>query len=91
MAGYSSLNDRCLNTNTNIRGPKPYDHVIHNGMDEIAEGFEVVDLIEAMRVPWAMSSNESYPGESYNHNGFRARYLDHHPVLFRIRATSDDD
>lgn len=89
--GYSSLNSSCLPTNTNVRGPKPYDHVFHKGMAELQDGFEVIDLIEAMRVPWAMSSNEAYPGEPYNHNGFRVRYSDHHPVSFRINSVNDDD
>ena len=88
---YESLNNECQSTNTNIRGPKPYDHVIHNQTIEILETFEVVDLIEMMRVPWALSSNEPYPGDPYNHNRFRARYSDHHPVQFLINSVDDDD
>ena len=49
--GYISLNDECLTTNTNVRGPKPYDHVIHNAMSEVVDDFKVIDLIETMRVP----------------------------------------
>lgn len=89
--GYSSLNDSCLTTNTNVRGPKPYDHVIHSGMVEVQSGFEVVDLIEAMRVPWAMTSNDAYPGDPYDHDKFRVRYSDHHPVKFKINILQDDD
>ena len=89
--GFNSLNNSCLTTNTNVRGPKPYDHIIHNGSGEIQSSFVVVDLIEAMRVPWALTSNDPYPGYPYNHNAFRVRYSDHHPVQFKINSTNDDD
>ncbi len=90
-AGYVSLNDQCLTTNTNVNGPKPYDHVIHKGLSEVHSTFEVVDLIEAMRVPWGLTSTGTYPGDPYDHNSFRVRYSDHHPIQFSISSTADDD
>ena len=93
--GYLSLNKDCLPTNTNVRGPKPYDHVMFSTVytTEIDQeyGFKVINLIEQMRPFW--NSAEQYPGDPYNHNAFRAYYSDHHPVVFRIRtlATGDDD
>ena len=29
-AGFLSLNDECVSTNTNVNGPKPFDHVMYN-------------------------------------------------------------
>ena len=94
-AGYLSLNDECRATNTNINGPKPYDHVMFHvtHTSEIDQGFdlEVVNLIDAMRAPWAAASNETYPGDPYDHNAFRGYYSDHHPVVFKIQSDGPDD
>lgn len=90
-AGYVSLNRQCLPTNTNLNGPKPYDHVIHKGLPEVHSFFKVVDLIESMRAPWGLKSSEAYPGDPYIHNPFRVRYSDHHPVQFIISSDQDDD
>ncbi len=93
-AGYLSLNDECRPTNTNLNGPKPYDHIMFNTSQttEVDRGFDcqVVDLIDAMRDRWDGSLG-SYPGEPYDHNGFRRYYSDHHPVAFRLTSTVDDD
>lgn len=96
--GYQALNNgaTCLATNTNINGPRPYDNVLLPGAsaDGLASGgqFAVINLIEAMRVAWFEDFNQSYPGDTpYNHNAFRARYSDHHPVRFRLLIGSDDD
>jgi hypothetical protein len=97
-AGFVSLNDECVPTNTNVNGPKPYDHVMYQPLFtaseiDVAFDFEVVDLVEAMRIPWTSISSEPYPGEPYDHNAFRQYYSDHHPVSFRILlpAGGDDD
>lgn len=92
-APFLSLNDECRPTNTNVNGPKPYDHVMVNAVDstEVDEQFdlEVVDLIAEMKPGW--SSTESYPGDPYNHDRFRAYFSDHHPVVFRINLSPSDD
>ena len=94
--GFLSLNDECRATNTNINGPKPYDHVFHNvthSSDEIDLGFdlEVLNLIDLMQPHWEASSSDPYPGNPYIHNTFRKFYSDHHPVGFRILTGSTDD
>ncbi len=49
-------------------------------------------LIEAMRVAWFEDFNQAYPGDDpYDHNAFRVRYSDHHPVRFRLQIGDDDD
>ncbi|WP_197722095.1 YHYH domain-containing protein [Sulfuriflexus mobilis] len=96
--GFQALNTgtACLTTNTNVNGPKPYDNVLHpasstNGLVKGGQ-FEVINLIDAMRVPWFEDFNQPYPGDDpYNHNAFRVRYSDHHPVRFRLLIGSDDD
>lgn len=94
-AGFISLNDECVPTNTNVNGPKPYDHVMYNVTytKEIDEDFDfkVVDLIAAMKIPWEESSTDSYPGDPYNHNEFRKYYSDHHPVVFIMTIPENDD
>jgi len=92
--GYLSLNDECRPTNTNVNGPKPYDHIMfnttHTGEIDQAFDFQVVDLIEAMRGWWDASTG-AYPGDPYDHNRFRRYYSDHHPIVFRMTSTMDDD
>lgn len=90
--GYASLNKDCQTTNTNLNGPRPYDHVIYNvgsTGDEIGGFFEVVNLIEAVRPLW--TSDDPFPGDPYDHNTFRSRFSDHHPIRFQIEVGSDDD
>ncbi|MFX0194580.1 MAG: endonuclease/exonuclease/phosphatase family protein [Candidatus Hodarchaeota archaeon] len=93
-SGYLSLNDECRTTNTNINDPKPYDHVMYNTTftTEIDSEFdlEVINLIEAMEDFWT-STEDEYPGEPYNHNLFKQHYSDHHPVVFRIKVSDEDD
>lgn len=97
--GFLSLNDECRVTNTNPNGPKPYDHVMYrvDVTREIDTGFDmmVVNLVEAMRPFWGSSdptaSTAPYPGDPYDHNEFRKRYSDHHPVVFRVKAAGEDD
>lgn len=88
-------NDYCLNTNTNVNGPKPYDHVMlnagHTREYDAQFGFKVIDLIEAMRAGWLSRSNEPYPGDPYDHTAFRMTYSDHHPVVFQLRIPARDD
>ena len=91
--GFLSLNDECRPTNTNVNGPKPYDHVMFNttytGEIDRSYDMHVVDLVEEMRGNW--TSTEPYPGTPYNHNAFRAAYSDHHPVVFRMTVPETDD
>jgi endonuclease/exonuclease/phosphatase family metal-dependent hydrolase len=91
--GFASLNDECRPTNTNIRGPKPYDHVMFNstftGEIDLAYDMTVVDLVNEMRDDWTLAA--PYPGEPYNHNEFRKFYSDHHPVVFRLNIPTQDD
>ena len=91
--GYLSLNDQCTPTNTNVNGPRAYDHVMysttHSTEVDQGFGFVVVDLVEAVRASWSRSG--PFPGDPYDHNRFRAAYSDHHPVLFQIRSEVDDD
>ena len=58
---------------------------------EIDRAFDmqVVDLAAAMAPFW--KGPEPYPGNPYNHNAFRARYSDHHPVFFQLHPRPDDD
>ncbi|MBA7650400.1 hypothetical protein ES703_58204 [subsurface metagenome] len=94
-AGFLSLNDECVPTNTNVNGPKPYDHVMYNKLytKEVGEKFDfkVINLIIAMKPYWEASSSEPYPGGPYNHNMFRKYYSDHHPVLFMMIIPDNDD
>jgi endonuclease/exonuclease/phosphatase family metal-dependent hydrolase len=92
--GFISLNYECVQTNTNINGPKPYDHVLFRTSfsPEIDTdfGFQVVDLAEAMKPYW--SGTAPYPGDSpYNHNEFRKYYSDHSPVVSQITLGLTDD
>ena len=99
--GFISLNDECEATNTNVNGPKPYDHVMYRPTftKEIDKEFDfrVFNLIEAMRPFW--NSTDPYPGGAvnpiglpeYNHNDFRAFYSDHHPVVFKVTVSATDD
>lgn len=100
-SGFVSLNDECEATNTNVNGPKPYDHVMYRRRFtkeiDARYDFRVYNLIEAMRPFW--NSNDPYPGGSvnpigfpeYDHNEFRAFYSDHHPVVFKMTVTAEDD
>lgn len=94
-SGFASLNDTCKPTNTNVNGPKPYDHVLYRGADtravEMPRVFDVIDLVIGMRDSWQSRHTGTYPGNPYDHNDFRAVYSDHHPVVFRFTPVSDDD
>jgi len=92
--GYVSLNRTCLPTNTNVNGPKPYDHVLYQPSftgREIGTAFQVVNLVEAMRPFW--TSSAPFPGDPYKHDEFRKHYSDHDPVAFELTPlpTGDDD
>ena len=98
--GFRSLNDEVAPTNTNVNGPKPYDHVMFRSSAgaevDRAFDFRVYNLIEAMRPFWHLDSS---PGgainpivlPAYDHDRFRAAYSDHHPVVFRMTVTGVDD
>ena len=100
-SGFRSLNDECEATNTNVNGPKPYDHVMIRSRftKEIDKKFDfrVYNLIEAMRPFWNAAA--PYPGgavspiglPAYDHNQFRAFYSDHHPVVFKLNIPDADD
>ncbi len=92
-AGFLSLNDECRATNTNVNGPKPYDHVMFNTThtQEIDTAFDmqVIDLIAELRDDWR--GNSPFPGQPYDHNEFRKYYSDHHPVVFQMNIPETDD
>jgi len=44
-----------------------------------------------MKTFWEESSTDPYPGDPYNHNGFRKYYSDHHPVVFMMTIPENDD
>lgn len=98
--GFVSLNDECRRTNTLIntnpdQGARPYDHVMYRPAFSIHEidtvyDLEVINLIDEMRHYWD-SVNGPYPGEPYDHQTFKQYYSDHHPVVFRLVASEDDD
>lgn len=91
--GFLSLNDEGRATNTNVNGPKPYDHAMYRAADttEVSTTFDmaVVDLIAAMQPHWV--SSDPYPGDPYDHNTFRRYYSDHHPVVFELTLPATDD
>ena len=93
----SALNagDSCLMTNTNVNSPRPYDNAIYPTSNTsslfLGGQFEVIDLIDEMEDDWFEDFTTPYPGSPYNHNAFRARYSDHHPVRFKVVLTGDDD
>jgi endonuclease/exonuclease/phosphatase family metal-dependent hydrolase len=89
--GYRTLNDKCLPTNTNVNGPKPYDHVILPRQIHPPDyGFEVVDLVKVLETRWL--DEGPFPGRPYNHDTFRQLYSDHNPIKFRLpRSEVDDD
>lgn len=91
--GYTSLNDTCLPTNTNVNGPKPYDHVMYRAAStraEIPTEFNVINLIAAMASKWDPTLGP-YPGAPYRHDAFRTVYSDHNPVAFHINIDGIDD
>ena len=91
--GFASLNDETVQTNTNVRSPKPYDHaMIHlDGSGEIDRSFDfkVVNIVEIMENLW--KSTDPYPGNPYKHNPFRAFFSDHHPVVIHLTFQEEDD
>ena len=72
-APHVSLNDECRPTNTNVSGPKPYDHVMVSPAFTTEADWrfdlQVINLIEVMRGSWALP--EPYPGDPYVHNTFK--------------------
>lgn len=95
FSGFASLNDDCRPTNTNVNGPKPYDHVMFSKRFSSREidleaGLEIINLVEAMRPYWPRSAGR-YPGDPYIHDAFRTVYSDHHPIVFRVRTARPDD
>ena len=93
---FLSLNDECVQTNTNQRerSGKPYDHVMflpaHSSEIDTQFDFKVVDLIASTRGSWN-NNDGPFPGDPYDHNRFRAYFSDHHPVRFRFKIPDQDD
>lgn len=93
-AGWDDLNAACLPTNTNVRSPKPYDHVLyrHAVTTEIGNqaDFRVLSLVDLVRPSW--TGPGPFPGgPPYHHDAFRVRYSDHNPVVFTLRSSGRDD
>lgn len=93
--GFTSLNDTCETTNTNVNGPKPYDHVMYRTanttVSEMPRTLQITSLVDAMATSWPLRHIGQYPGSPYNHNAFRVVYSDHNPISFRLIPVSDDD
>jgi endonuclease/exonuclease/phosphatase family metal-dependent hydrolase len=91
--GFLSLNDECRPTNTNVNGPKPYDHVFYRpGLTiEMDREFDmaVIDLVQAVKPLW--KGPGTFPGDPYVHDEFRKVYSDHNPVVFRLKVGEKDD
>jgi len=91
--GFASLNFDCVQTNTQPDKPKPYSHVVYQttAVDEVDDGFgfQVVDLITAMKATWP--DETTYPGEPYKGNLFGQYYSDHCPVVFQLTMPETDD
>lgn len=92
--GFDSLNSALLPTNTNVRSPKPYDHVmfVPTFTKEIDRtfGLAIVRLVERMKDYW--SRPEAYPGdEPYDHDAFRKYFSDHNPIVFVLKTEATDD
>ncbi|MEK6556651.1 MAG: endonuclease/exonuclease/phosphatase family protein, partial [Bdellovibrionota bacterium] len=92
---FVSLNvDAKTYTNTNIKKPKPYDHVLLDPSvtTEInhVDNFFVADLIESMSSFWLYSQG-AYPGKPYVHDNFRWFFSDHHLVHFKAVYGALDD
>ena len=94
-AGFISLNDECVQTNTKIDKPRPYDHVMYNAIytTEIDTdfNFKVINLINTMKIYWEQSQTGIYPGDPYNHNLFKQYYSDHNPIVFKMIIPDEDD
>lgn len=95
-SGFISMNKNCLPTNTNIKKPKPYDHVMYRPtytqMDiDSAYPFKVGSLVDEMKVYWDTTVEGEYPGMPYQHNKFRKYFSDHQPVVFQLNKEGDID
>lgn len=88
---FVSLNSSCMSTNTSVRRPRPYSHVMYRPeySTEIRDNFRIVDLVSTMKTFW--HHPEHYPGDPYDHNRFSQYYSDHHPIVFRIDVSGKDD
>ncbi len=93
--GFISLNTAAqFATNTNVRNPFPYDHVMVAPLQtpEIPteNNFVVLNLLELAKKYWQLT--EPYPGypSDYQHDKFRAYFSDHHPVGFFVYPTNVD-
>lgn len=99
-SGFETLNAACIPTNTNPNGPRPYDQVFFRKSTTSREmgmapggpgaGFAVVDLVGEMKKRWPQGQ-PGFPGEPYDHNGFRVLYSDHDPVAFTLSGMDRDD
>ena len=79
-----------LPTNTVAKRPKPYDHfMVDLSSMPLMLDFEVLDLIEGMRPKWD-SEEIPFPGDPYNHNFFRYRFSDHHPIRIKVAVPYKD-
>lgn len=94
--GYLSLNADCRPTNTNVKSPQCYDHVLYRPLHTTdsemdSDSFRVINLIDSMRGFWLSKYSTPYPGSPYNHNEFRRYYSDHHPIVFSLTVPGFDD
>lgn len=92
--GFSSLNDICRATNTNIRRPRPNVHVLfrpdYSPEVDQTQGITVVNLVHGMRATW--HGEEAFPGEQpYDDARFRQYYGGQNPIEFVLNVPPSDD
>lgn len=87
-SNFISLNEACVRTNVARGSAKPFDHVFfhpqHTSEMDLAYGFKVIDLVEAMQPGRPLASTAEQ-------NVFFQVYSDHHPVVFRFKIPAHDD
>jgi len=86
-ANFIYLNSVCVRTDVTLGSAKPVYHVFfhpqYTTKIDRTYGFQVIDLLEAMR--------PSDPLTTAEQNKFFATYSDHHPVVFRFKIPALDD
>ncbi len=91
--GLVSVNNHFLPTNTQL--DKSYDHAMmslyHTSEVDLAFGFVVIDLRQAMAESWEAAHTTPYPGDPYDHTAFRVVYSDHNPFVVKLVVPEADD
>ncbi|MCS6838736.1 MAG: hypothetical protein NZ480_07810 [Bdellovibrionaceae bacterium] len=95
LEDFRSLNIQASHmTNTNVRSPKPYDHVLihplHTKEIALEKNFFVLNLSEFMQPRWPFPELP-FPGSPYHHDTFRQYFSDHNAIKFHIVVPHSDD